>query len=64
MQGCDNRIAYELVKNYKVINPCKTIRCHHHHSSNFRTYRAGDLSQTVPEPHVRVKHIKLDEINN
>jgi hypothetical protein len=61
MQGCDNRIAYELGKNYNVINPCKTIRCHHFHTTQYRTYRAGDLSQTVPEPHVRVKHIELGE---
>ena len=62
IQGCDNRIAYELSKNYDVINPCKTIRCHHFHTSQYRTYRMGDLSQTVPEPHVRVKHIELGEV--
>jgi hypothetical protein len=62
MQGCDNRIAYELGKNYDVINPCKTIRCHHYHTTQFRTYKPGDLSQTVPEPHVRVKHIEMEDI--
>lgn len=57
--GCDNRLAYELGKNYNVINPCKTIRCNHYHVSNYRTYTPGDLKQTIDPPHVRVKPISL-----
>ena len=36
--GCDNRIAYELQKNYKVINPCSQIISMHMHRSNIRTW--------------------------
>lgn len=60
--GCDNRLAYEFSRNYKVINPCKSIRCHHYHISNYRNYTPGDISDTVPEPYLTVKPIKLNEI--
>ena len=37
--GCDNRIAYEIDKaGYFVTNPAKTIKTHHNHSSDYRTY--------------------------
>lgn len=49
--GCDNRIAYELYKNYEVINPSRTVRTHHYHTSQHRAYRFGDLSITIPEPY-------------
>ena len=41
--GCDNRIAH-IIKHagYEIINPSKTIRSHHLHASNFRTYSDSD----------------------
>ncbi len=36
--GCDNRIAYEISKKHKIINPSKTIKIYHHHNTNYRTY--------------------------
>lgn len=38
MLGCDNRIANELSKTHKVINPSISIRCFHYHESCFRPY--------------------------
>jgi hypothetical protein len=36
--GCDNRIAYELAKNYNVVNPSYSIKTYHYHESNYRNY--------------------------
>ena len=37
MPGCDNRIAYEIVKaGYILSNPSKKIKTYHVHSSNIR----------------------------
>lgn len=54
--GCDNRIAYELAKNYRVINPCKTIKCHHCHQ-----FETPDYSQVekVPPPYKTLPQTKL-----
>jgi sulfite reductase alpha subunit-like flavoprotein len=57
--GCDNRLAFELSKNYNVINPCKTIRCHHYHLDRYRGYTPGDPKETIPEPYLRVEPIEL-----
>lgn len=36
--GCE-KIAYVAHQHgYKTINPCLTIKCYHHHPSQFRTY--------------------------
>ena len=49
--GCDNRIAYELVKNeYNVINNCLTIKTYHKHDSNHRTYKINKVT-AVPGPY-------------
>lgn len=57
--GCDNRLAYELSKSYKVINPCKSIRSHHYHINPYRGYRPGDVNGTIPEPYLCVVPTKL-----
>jgi hypothetical protein len=37
--GCDNRFAHLIKESgYNVINPCLSIKSHHLHSSNYRTY--------------------------
>jgi hypothetical protein len=36
--GCDNRVAYELSKNYLVRNPSFSIKTYHIHDSNVRNY--------------------------
>ena len=43
--GCDNRIAYELHKNYDVINACFQIKIHHMHQSSVRTTQEGTISK-------------------
>ena len=41
--GCDHKILYIFEKSgYKISNPSRTIRSHHLHDSNFRTYRPRD----------------------
>lgn len=57
--GCDNRLAYELSKNYNVINPCKSVWCHHYHLNRYRGYTPGNPTETIPEPYLRVEPIKL-----
>lgn len=49
--GCDNVIAYELAKNYNVVNPSNTIKTYHVHSSNIRNYTPKDA---YPPPYLRV----------
>ncbi len=49
LPGCDNRLAYIFFESgYEVINPSKTIKSHHLHNSNFKTY---NLSSRVPGPY-------------
>lgn len=52
--GCDNRIAYEMSKNYKVINPSLSVKTYHMHSSKYRTY---DVSNRIDGPYLQV-HIR------
>jgi hypothetical protein len=40
--GCDNRIAYELAKNYNVVNPSYSIKTYHYHESNVRNYNPNN----------------------
>jgi hypothetical protein len=41
--GCDNFINYIFFKGgYRVLNPSKSIRIHHEHSSNHRTYSEAE----------------------
>lgn len=52
--GCDNRIAYELSKNYIVRNPSYSIKTYHFHESNYRNYNphnrlSGDYLQVHME---------------
>lgn len=46
--GCDNRIAFELNRVFRVINPSKTIKTFHVHATQQRTYTPAD---TVPPPY-------------
>lgn len=51
--GCDNRIAYEISKKYKVINPSKTIKTYHRHESDYRTYDPNNrLSGGILQVHI------------
>jgi hypothetical protein len=53
MPGCDNRIAYEIVKaGYRLSNPSKTIKTYHVHSSNIRNY--SKKHDTVPGPYKQI----------
>lgn len=53
--GCDNRIARVFQDiGWKPINPCKTIKSFHYHSSAFRTYTQKDR---IPGPYLRVPPI-------
>ena len=60
--GCDNRLAWELQKFYRVSNPSKTIRCHHHHASGIRSYGKGRgqaKKEVVPPPYLFVEPTRL-----
>lgn len=42
--GCDNAIAYEMLRQkFVVVNPALTIRTHHVHESGVRTYIKNDV---------------------
>ena len=44
--GCDNIFAGIMVKSgYHVFNPCKTIKTHHLHDSDYRSYNEKDRIQ-------------------
>ncbi len=44
IMGCDNRIAANVYKmGYIVLNPSKTIKTHHIHTSAYRTYKYSYL---------------------
>jgi len=49
--GCDNVIAYELSKNYNVLNPSCSIKSYHVHTSNVRNYKPKNA---YPPPYLRV----------
>jgi hypothetical protein len=52
LKGCDNRIAYEFDKSgYKVSNPSRSIKTHHVHNSQIRTY---SWTNVVPAPYKTV----------
>ena len=55
--GCDNRIAFEINKaGYNILNPCKSVKTWHLHTSQFRGYttqeRNGDT--VVPAPYLKI----------
>lgn len=54
--ACDNAIAYILQRaGLDVINPSKSIRCHHEHLSNVRSYlSATSRVAPAPGPHVHL----------
>ena len=39
--GCDNVIAHVLSKDFRLSNPCMSIRAIHLHESGYRTYGEG-----------------------
>jgi len=47
--GCDNRIAHEFSRSYKISNPSRTIRTYHVHASNFRT---ATPDMRIPRPYL------------
>jgi hypothetical protein len=49
--GCDNRIAYELNRQYRVLNPSDKIKCIHKHKDEKRNYT---LKYRVPPPYMWV----------
>lgn len=50
--GCDNRLAYELLKaGYLVKNPSKEIQCCHVHKGRKVENEGHDKSETVPPPY-------------
>jgi hypothetical protein len=57
--GCDNAIAERLQRaGYTVLNPSKSIKTIHLHSSNIRNY---DRRTTVPKPYLLIKPHYLNE---
>ena len=54
--GCDNRIAYELARNYHVVNPCKTIKSLHCHQFECPDYT---MVPKVPPPYKTVPRTTL-----
>jgi hypothetical protein len=47
--GCDNRVAHEFGLAYKLVNPARIVKCHHHHGG----IRAGTFKEgagPVDEP--------------
>lgn len=53
--GCDNRIAYELMKaGYEVSNPSKSIRTWHVHQSGYRP-NSQNVKEKIPPPYHRIK---------
>jgi hypothetical protein len=57
--GCDNAIAERIARaGYTVLNPSKSIKALHLHSSNIRNY---DRKTTVPRPYLLIKPHYLNE---
>lgn len=54
--GCDNRLAYEIQQSgYNVINPSKSIKTFHFHTSNVRNYIVnGEVKERVPPPYLLI----------
>ena len=56
--GCDNRIAKVILDaGYTVINPSRTIKSYHLHTSGYRTYgtgRGGTKRDVIPGPYHRI----------
>ena len=53
MPNSNNRIAYEFNEaGYKIMNPSKSIRALHVHSSNIKNYTKED---TIPCPYLNVE---------
>lgn len=60
LPGCDHRIAYEISKaGYKIKNPCLSIKAHHKHESQFRTYT--DKNAIKPPYMQGIPKIRLPE---
>lgn len=59
--GCDNKIAFLLGKQFKVINPSIDIKTYHLHLSNIRNYisTTGQIENRIPPPYKMVKPIWL-----
>jgi hypothetical protein len=61
--GCDNRIAYEISRAYKVINPCYEIQCIHKHEEKTRSYNLPQGVTVVGMPYKFVEpNGVIDEI--
>ena len=57
--GCDNAIAERIARaGYTVLNPSKSIKAIHLHSSNIRNY---DRKTTVPRPYLLIKPHYINE---
>lgn len=56
VRGCDNRLAYELSRQYKIFNPSLTIKTYHHHLSGIRNYTQE--SSAVPKPYLTLKPVE------
>lgn len=55
--GCDNRLAHVIKEaGYRIRNPCFSIKSHHLHASNERTY---DISTRLSPPYHLVEHTSL-----
>lgn len=53
MKGAEGRIAFEFQQaGYKIINPARTIKAYHHHSSGVRIYSDEEC---VPGPYLPVE---------
>ena len=50
-RGCDNRIAYEISRRYKLSNPSDKIQCIHKHAEEKRNY---SMPHAVPPPYLWV----------
>lgn len=60
--GCDGRFAYMLLFDYdfKILNPCKSIKIFHNHDSNIRTGTSQEFNYTnknirIPTPHCFIR---------
>jgi len=59
--GCDNRIAYEMSRSYRVYNPCETIQCIHKHTSPGRDYNIPEDSiERIPQPWKLIMPCSID----
>jgi hypothetical protein len=57
--GCDNAIAERIARaGYTVLNPSKSIKAIHLHSSNIRNY---DRKTTVAKPYLLIKPHYINE---